>query len=514
FENLEKNRQNDTKKPEREEIKERLMENLELEKRALEVVERLLEEGVAEHFLVDCAQFITAANYKDVVEERSIARLCGYPVCPNKLGKILTQQYMISTKTNKVYDITERKCFCSNFCYKASKEFELQIPKSPLWLRQHETPEEIKLLNKGSSGRSGEEVQLKEKSADIMEIQTSEPAGDDVSEDETEQDFISSVRHGVHWDEDVKVEQVERPEGEIQPERDQQRKEEAEVESESQQQRLHLEPEDESRAENLSLQMSVCDLGITQVSVSRRGAAGLRNLLNKHTRSVRDNLLHYLRTTLKEWCTPETRRFLHGTEQTLNSIDTGTEEEELDEDDLSNEVIEKKRASASVPDYLTLQKEAEQLELRVQEFYKGTWVLPEDQAGDQVRGAGTRVSSLPPQDSKDQHVIQKRIVVDKLSSCLRNIVGPLSLAMSDVSSHLNNLVRTFRLTNTNIIHRSPEWTLISVVLLHLLSDVSPVVREALAASASVQYLKTLMEELGLRELDLLHLVQIFESHTH
>lgn len=55
------------------------------------------------------AQFITPTNYKDALEERSIAKLCGYPLCPNKLGKIPAQQYKICTKTNKVYDITERK---------------------------------------------------------------------------------------------------------------------------------------------------------------------------------------------------------------------------------------------------------------------------------------------------------------------------------------------------------------------------------------------------------------------
>lgn len=35
-------------------MKEKLREKLELEKRALQVVERLLEESVAEDFLVDC----------------------------------------------------------------------------------------------------------------------------------------------------------------------------------------------------------------------------------------------------------------------------------------------------------------------------------------------------------------------------------------------------------------------------------------------------------------------------
>uniref|UniRef100_A0A3B4EX50 RNA polymerase II subunit B1 CTD phosphatase RPAP2 homolog n=1 Tax=Pundamilia nyererei TaxID=303518 RepID=A0A3B4EX50_9CICH len=286
----------------REELKEKLREKLELEKRALKVVERLLDDSVAEDFLVDCAKMITPANYRDTVEERSIAKLCGYPICPNKLGKIPSQQYKISTKTNKVYDITERKCFCSNFCYKASKAFELQIPKTPLWVGQHESPPEIKLLKQGERGSSGEEVMLSER------------------------------------------------------------------------------------------------------------------------------------------C--------------------------LKEDDVEN---------------------------------------PVESIKDPV---------LPLVDSHAQNLIQKRITVEKLSSCLRNIVGPLHLTMIDITTDLNNLVRTFRFTNKNIIHKTPEWTLIAVVLLHLLSEVSPLVREALKTSASVEYLNTLMVELGLQEQDLLNLVQLFKSPAH
>uniref|UniRef100_A0A8D3DNS1 RNA polymerase II subunit B1 CTD phosphatase RPAP2 homolog n=1 Tax=Scophthalmus maximus TaxID=52904 RepID=A0A8D3DNS1_SCOMX len=135
-----------TTSKDREVLKEKL--RMELKKRALKVVESLLEDSVAEDFLVDCAKFITRANYRDAVEERSIAKMCGYPICPNKLGKMPTQQYKICTKTNRVYDMTERKCHCSNFCYTASKAFEVQISKTPLWLRPHESPPEIKLMKK------------------------------------------------------------------------------------------------------------------------------------------------------------------------------------------------------------------------------------------------------------------------------------------------------------------------------------------------------------------------------
>ncbi|XP_051808797.1 putative RNA polymerase II subunit B1 CTD phosphatase rpap2 [Acanthochromis polyacanthus] len=633
----------------REEIKEKLREKLELEKRALQVVERLLEDSVAEDFLVDCAKFITPANYKDTIEERSIAKLCGYPICPNKLGKIPTQQYKISAKTNKVYDITERKCFCSNFCYKASKEFELQISKTPLWIRQHESPPEIKLLKKGDGGSSGEEVMLSEKRLkeedienplnaqpeDLQSSQQRPPAAEhsDSSDGEQEQDFVSSVvsqqqRPRVHWGDLPKRRDEEKNGGRGNMERRKKQtrngyEEETEfhprqnIEKEGQirgdeemkqirtdagkPQELHkIDTDqavmkekdflDESSVEEATAKLNLCslsetvthntvlpvdstptqtektssltspsviesepqteskalpssdvmnqntlktalpkqtDLSITQVGMSKRGAAGLRDLLKNYAGeatpdSVHLNLLEGLRRTLKKWCTDETLKFLYGADQSLDpsSVDVQeeTEEAELDEDDIDDEVIdagEQKRPSAAVPDFETLKKETQQLELRVSEFYKGTWILPEEVQepnGDTDRR--TKDPVLPLIDSQAQHLIQKRITVEKLTSCLRNIVGPLHLTMSDVSTDLNSLVRTFRFTNTNIIHKTPEWTLIAVVLLHLLSEVSPAVREALKRSASVEYLNTLMEELGLQEQDVLNLVQLFKPPKH
>ncbi|XP_038158393.1 putative RNA polymerase II subunit B1 CTD phosphatase rpap2 [Cyprinodon tularosa] len=571
----------------REEMKERLRERLEVERRALKVVERLLEDSVAEDFLVDCAKFITTANYKDTVEERFIAKFCGYPVCPNKLGKIPTQQYKISTKTNRVYDITERKCFCCNFCYKASKEYELQISKTPLWLRQHESPPEIKLLKKGDRGSSGVEVMLsgrRLREEDIEEPQAAPPppvpAGGDFSDGEREfpsSDVSQQQRPRVHWadlpggaDGDgnrAEPPQIQNPEENGGLRGEQEGKEIPAEES------AEAPPGDQSvdeltsklsecvtsgnqrgetRAETVSAasctgpepsagsRRAPCSTGdpsnppglsITQVGMSRRGAAGLQDLLRKHggaldPESVRRSLLESLKRTLKDWCTEETLSFLYGADRPPAVPFTAlraTEEEELDEDDLEDddddddEAAEPRRPPGN-HDYEKLREEAEQLQLRVREFYKGTWVLPEEEQLEARKisapEAASKDPALPLIDSHAQNLIQKRITVERLSSCLRNIVGPVGLTMSDVSTDLNHLVRTFRFTNSNIIHKTPEWTLIAVVLLHLLSDVSPVVQEALKMSASVQYLNTLMEELGLREQDLLSLVQLFKPTTN
>ncbi|XP_026168642.1 putative RNA polymerase II subunit B1 CTD phosphatase rpap2 [Mastacembelus armatus] len=650
----------------REEVKEKLREKLELEKRALKVVERLLDDSVTEDFLVDCVRFITPANYKDTVEERSIVKLCGYPLCPSKLGKIPTQQYKISTKTNKVYDISERKCFCSNFCYKASKEFELQIPRTPLWLRKHESPPDIKLLKKGDGGSSGEEVMLSGRCVQEGDIESPlaalskdphssqlDSGHSDSSDTEQEQHFVSSVvsqrqAPRVHWgdlpkrtDDGKKGERVEiktrnkqGTEGDedkmvYHPSQGTEREEKTregdekeesdacktELKNDSENPKdLHvintdqaLSEEEDLSVEEATAKLSWCslservthdtslpidltatqaehtspvitpsckdlnpctenrhhldlsptlsanqnsnsstlpnqpDLNITQVGMSKRGAAGLRDLLKNHAAapkpdSIRLNLLECLRRTLKEWSTDETLKFLYGADHSLGSPFADVreekeeeEEEELDEDDLEDEANMEdswdpdnglqKTPVAAAPHYKTLRKETELLELRVREFYKGTWILPEEveePKGNKVTVQDQRTKDpvLPLVDSHAQHLIQKRITVEKLTSCLRNIVGPLHLTVSDISTDLNNLVRTFRFNNSNIIHKTPQWTLIAVVLLHLLSEVSPVVEEALKTPASVDYLNTLMDELGLQEQDLFNLVQQFKTQTH
>ncbi|KAK5888366.1 hypothetical protein CesoFtcFv8_014467 [Champsocephalus esox] len=613
----------------RELVKGKLRQQYDLEKRALKIVERLLEDNVTEDFLVDCAKFITPANYKDVIEERFIAKMCAYPICSIKLGKIPTQRYQISTKTNKVYDITERKCYCSNFCYKASKEFELQISTSSLWLRSHETPPEIKLMKKGDGGSSGEEVSLKVQRLTEEDIENAAPPEEPLSSEqgpadglphsessdtEQEQDFVSSVvsqRQGprVHWGdlpkrtdeehkEDEEKERRKKREGKIK------RKSRTEVETDGKKQPSflrtdtpHVEqaPEELAGVEEAIVKLNLynlsethaapppvhsttkarhtnlfaslpCEdsnsstegkhlpfstlinsnqddtasniqpgLNITQVGMSKKGAAGLRDLFKNHAAaaaaaqpdSIRLNQLESLRRTLKEWGTEETLKFLHGADHSHCATFHGVKEveevkeEELDEDDLEDEDDDGgQRPSAAAPDYQALRHETQQAEIRVREFYKGSRTLPEKKEEQQGNEQGVdededkRYPTLPLVDSQAQHLIQKRIAVEKLSSCLRNIVGSLRLTMSDVSSALNNLVKTFRFTNKNIIHKTPEWTLIAVILLHLLSGVSRVVQEALLTDASEVYLNTLMEELGLQRQDLLDLVQLFGAPAH
>lgn len=162
------------------------------------------------------------------------------------------------------------------------------------------------------------------------------------------------------------------------------------------------EPPEAPAADLNSQRRTGCDqpgLNITQVGMSKKGAAGLRDLLKNHTAAPKPNTIHLnllecLRETLRDWSTDETLKFLYGADHSLGSPfpdlreeGGGDKDEELDEDDLEDDVTAggeggdagvRKRPTAAVPDFDMLKKETQQQELRVREFYKGTWILPEE----------------------------------------------------------------------------------------------------------------------------------------
>ncbi|XP_077882856.1 putative RNA polymerase II subunit B1 CTD phosphatase RPAP2 isoform X5 [Ictidomys tridecemlineatus] len=303
------------------ELEAAVKKKIEFERRALHIVEQLLEENITDEFLMECGKFITPAHYSDVVDERSIIKLCGYPLCQKKLGIVPKQKYKISTKTNKVYDITERKSFCSDFCYKASKFFEAQIPKTPVWVREEERHPDFQLLKEGQRG--------------------------------------------------------------------------------------------------------------------------------------------------------------------------------------SNAAVK------PLPSYENLKKETETLNLRIREFYRGRYVLNEETTKSQ--DLEEHDPTFPLIDSSSQNQIRKRIVLEKLSKVLPGLLGPLQITLGDIYTQLKNLIRTFRLTNRNIIHKPVEWTLIAVVLLSSLTPILGIQKHSPKNVVFTQFIATLLEELQLKNEDLESLTIIFRT---
>uniref|UniRef100_A0A1B0A503 RNA polymerase II subunit B1 CTD phosphatase RPAP2 homolog n=1 Tax=Glossina pallidipes TaxID=7398 RepID=A0A1B0A503_GLOPL len=130
--------------------KEKLLQAVRIKKqcnaRAQLIVESLLERNISEDDFLRKLPEINQCHYNDVVDERHILHLCSYPLCGEIIEIIPKQQYQISTMTNKVYDITDRKKFCSPQCFKASEYIKSQMLTSPLWLRHQEIIPVFKVL--------------------------------------------------------------------------------------------------------------------------------------------------------------------------------------------------------------------------------------------------------------------------------------------------------------------------------------------------------------------------------
>lgn len=118
--------------------------------RAQKIIESLLNKNIDSCEFLENIKNINQCHYDDVVEERFIISLCGYPLCNNQLAKINEKKYEISTKSNKVFDITDRKKYCSSDCFKASNYIKSQLPTSPLWLRKFEEIPKYELYNNTS----------------------------------------------------------------------------------------------------------------------------------------------------------------------------------------------------------------------------------------------------------------------------------------------------------------------------------------------------------------------------
>lgn len=112
------------------------------EEKAHKIVTRLAVETIDTEVLISIIKYIEPYHYEEIVEERFLSKICGYPICEKVLKKVPSQKYQISSKLNKVYDLGDRKRYCSAQCYKSSKYLETQVSSVPIWLRN--TPEYLK----------------------------------------------------------------------------------------------------------------------------------------------------------------------------------------------------------------------------------------------------------------------------------------------------------------------------------------------------------------------------------
>ncbi|KFM57894.1 putative RNA polymerase II subunit B1 CTD phosphatase rpap2, partial [Stegodyphus mimosarum] len=150
---------------------------LKIKRSILKIVEALLEEDVSKEWFLDNCTKLCQNDYDDVIQERSIEHMCGYPLCSKIITQVPKQKYHISRLSNKVYDLTERKCFCSNACYKASNFVKAQLSPVPLYMRKEETIIINLLSDCDNKGSAGEEIIFHHKidESEIEKVYTEKP---------------------------------------------------------------------------------------------------------------------------------------------------------------------------------------------------------------------------------------------------------------------------------------------------------------------------------------------------
>ncbi|KAK6159774.1 hypothetical protein DH2020_003155 [Rehmannia glutinosa] len=82
-----------------------------------------------ENQLTAAGSLISRSDYQDVVTERTIANVCGYPLCGNSLSaeRPWKGRYRISLKEHKVYDLQETYMYCSSSCLINSRAFAASL---------------------------------------------------------------------------------------------------------------------------------------------------------------------------------------------------------------------------------------------------------------------------------------------------------------------------------------------------------------------------------------------------
>lgn len=136
------------------------------EKRANDAVLQLvdLDADSPAQILIDACRLLTPERFGDVAVERALDNRCGYPLCVRPPDMKQQRQYRIDGAERRVYDVSDRRNFCSDQCCLQSKFVERQILDAPVWAvdARAEQNADVRLLSSAEAarGRKGAVVPL------------------------------------------------------------------------------------------------------------------------------------------------------------------------------------------------------------------------------------------------------------------------------------------------------------------------------------------------------------------
>ncbi|XP_068628726.1 putative RNA polymerase II subunit B1 CTD phosphatase RPAP2 [Battus philenor] len=519
----------------REQIRQAIIKKQECNAKAQKIVESLLEKSISETYFMQCLPEINQCHFEDIIEERCIIKQCGYPLCENHLHEkdIPKQKYRISIKNNKVYDITARKSFCSNSCYKSAMHIKKQLLTSPLWFREYEEMPQFHLLPLNTNGSLGQEVDLgvvervkmgSEKPTftsvnDFANASLTEFGNDGNKHTEDILNNISklnNVNSNSDKDTDIKNKAIESSNIKDTPEKFKMQENKDLINEDCSQQKKNgtgLKSKSNRSIPNpLNIVGEIIEkpekpidpilINSPQNISVKKDLTTIKKVPQRKQPSVTTITIE-VEKCLAEWFTIDTLIFIFGEQRVKEMV---TDKGECIKEYLNNyaqsifynsnsydqyqalcrklnmlELEDRKydaqtlqRETKPLPDYSVLQEESKKIQLKVKAFLSGdTEIITVDEnATDNTtptESTEDRPTQLPLVDKNAQNALRRRIVCQHLNKVLPDLLQSLNLSTMTISSDVRLLVNTFKLKANNIMFKSIQWNLIAIIFIKLLS---------------------------------------------
>ena len=444
----------------REKIRDALMKKKSFQENALRLVEQLMKPNITREILLQSASVLNQGFYQDCVEERSLTVVCGYPICDNvkpsfeKKGK-----FHISLKDKKVYDLAERKLFCSNQCFKASSFLKEQLETSPLWMQENvKTFQNIKLLDAKTSGA---DQRLKGDCLNINIAEQLDPNEQSIPEDnmnELENKKSVSVLKDKNYKAKATKTQSQLPK---------------DVVSKTIKEWFTI---DTYRfifgEENLKTRLRECGASEETWAAS----IGDKQLAEQYQAKYR------------ELC------------RKLDILDM---REEADGDGETERL--------PMPSYEMLKKHCREENSKMEAFLAGKQSFSNSLVADiQEKESAAEEPRIPLLDHRAQQQLRRKLVFDYVLRTAPEVLKLLHLRTDNTRSDLKELVNTFKLEANNVVFKTEEWTLIFVFLLKMISNRNILVKDSLEEE---EHQKKLTLVLMSYQFDMSHMEQVIREIT-
>lgn len=588
------------KKLSKAQVKLAIIKKKQLEVIALKIVEQLLEPIVEPQWLLQNLQHINRSHMEDVIEERAIEKLCGYVLCKNPITIIITQQFHISTKRNKVYDVTKRKNFCSSHCYAASNYLLQQMLTSPLWFRDKEKIPVFHLLSSKKdmlgdevlindsdipTENDNENIESTEKIEEKKILETVTSACNQLQEGNDKVSSIKSSEYTVlkNTSSEHCVPKCIRTEDSKVPNNKNNINLENHQNTMTNEKAPNLFKNNNGCNENFNEQIKIVqkcyeipvlaeslkifsdneehDKIVASMSsmqiVEREYKEDMKtnevvtkseNILEdkkkypienekdkyENLQKMNDNvkkknksnnleqlstkfytLTMHVEKNVKEWITEDTLSFLQGNANTRSELMKHFTQQEkylqLCTKLNKLELIDKKENRTdlssntlkALPDFSTLEKEAEKMNLKVHAFYNGRMIIDPPEKIVENKEPSEPSYLLPLVDSVAPKALRRKIFLDKLHKILPDLLNMLAgntkcnsvMEYIDDNSHytsVKGLVNTFSLSATNIVFKTTEWTLVGLIIIKILSIINPPLKALLATKQASMYISMIL----------------------